>query len=143
MKTSNVIHFPSPANQLNLRPEQEIMIYVSLWLWDYLRRCLKRGLEGFIVPLSGGLDSSSVTCIVYSLCSLLYDQIIKGNQKVIEDFKVLYKDNNIVDEKLSPPKDICHKLLKCVYLSTRYSGTDSYERARSLAQCVGAQFVSP
>ncbi|VEL34092.1 unnamed protein product [Protopolystoma xenopodis] len=45
--------------------EEEIALGPSLWLWDMLRRS-KSG--GFFLCLSGGLDSSSVACIVYSMC---------------------------------------------------------------------------
>lgn len=37
------------------------------WLWDYLRRS---GLAGFFLPLSGGLDSASVACLVSLSLSL-------------------------------------------------------------------------
>ncbi|WAR07702.1 NADE-like protein [Mya arenaria] len=40
----------------------------ALWLWDYLRRS---GQGGFFLPLSGGIDSSSVACIVHSMCHLM------------------------------------------------------------------------
>ncbi|XP_054162564.1 glutamine-dependent NAD(+) synthetase-like [Oppia nitens] len=141
MQSNKYQHNPSIINHINLIPEQEIMLYCSLWLWDYLRRCLKRGMEGFIVPLSGGLDSSSVVCLVYSLCTLLYEQIVGKNKQIIDYFKILYKDENIV-EKIHSPQDICNKLLKCVYLSTRYSGQDSYDRALSLSQSVNCRFFS-
>ena len=129
------------GDQLALRPEQEIMIYCSLWLWDYLRRCIGRGLEGFVVPLSGGLDSSSVVCLVYSLCTLLYKQVANKNKIIIDYLKVLFKDETIAD-RIQSPKDICYKILKCVYLSTRYSGHDSHDRAQSLSQSVNCQFIA-
>lgn len=46
-------------------PEEEISRGPALWLWDMLRRS---GAGGFFLCLSGGLDSSSVACIVYSMC---------------------------------------------------------------------------
>ena len=67
-----------PVSVSYLMPEEEIR-YCSLitaahrhtpplhslgpacWLWDYLRRS---SLSGFFLPLSGGLDSSSVACLV-------------------------------------------------------------------------------
>ena len=141
LKTSNVSQKVTHFKHLNLRPEEEIMNYCSLWLWDYLRRCINRGLEGFIVPLSGGLDSASVVCLVYSLSTLLYQQMINKNQEIIENLKILFKNPKIVD-RIDSPKDICHKLLKCVYLSTRYSGRDSHDRAKSLAESVGCHFIA-
>ena len=37
----------------------------ACWLWDYLRRS---GASGFLLPLSGGADSSAVAAIVGSMC---------------------------------------------------------------------------
>ena len=49
-------------------PEEEICLGPACWLWDYLRRS-RQG--GFLVPLSGGLDSSSTATLVFSMCSLV------------------------------------------------------------------------
>jgi predicted amidohydrolase len=43
---------------------EEIVDAASCWLWDYLRRS---GGAGFMLPLSGGADSSSVALIVYKM----------------------------------------------------------------------------
>lgn len=52
-------------------PEEEIAFGPSCWLWDYLRRS---GASGFLLPLSGGADSSSVAAIVGCMCQL----VVKG-----------------------------------------------------------------
>lgn len=52
-------------------PEEEIALGPSCWLWDYLRRS---GASGFLLPLSGGADSSAVAAIVGCMCQL----VIKG-----------------------------------------------------------------
>ena len=49
-------------------PEEEICLGPACWLWDYLRRS-RQG--GFLVPLSGGMDSSSTATLVYSMCNLV------------------------------------------------------------------------
>ena len=49
-------------------PEEEILLGPACWLWDYLRRS---GQGGFLLPLSGGLDSSSTATLVYSMCNLV------------------------------------------------------------------------
>lgn len=41
-----------------------------LWMWDYLRRT---GQSGYLLPLSGGIDSSSVAALVYCMCCHVYD----------------------------------------------------------------------
>jgi NAD+ synthase (glutamine-hydrolysing) len=48
----------------------------ACWLWDYLRRS-KQG--GFFLPLSGGIDSCSTACIVYSMCCLVFEEIQKNS----------------------------------------------------------------
>jgi NAD+ synthase (glutamine-hydrolysing) len=55
-------------------PEEEIAFGPSCWLWDYLRRSRA---SGFLLPLSGGADSSSVAAIVGCMCQL----VIKGQAK--------------------------------------------------------------
>ena len=44
----------------------------ACWLWDYLRRS---GANGFLLPLSGGADSSAVAAIVGSMCQLVVKAI--------------------------------------------------------------------
>lgn len=44
----------------------------ACWLWDYLRRS---GASGFLLPLSGGADSSAVAAIVGSMCQLVVEAI--------------------------------------------------------------------
>lgn len=138
LKSSQVKKFPYTFPQLNCLPEEEIMMYCSLWLWDYLRRC--PGLEGFIVPLSGGLDSSSVACLVFSLCTLLSYQVEIYNEFVINKLKEILKETNV--QNMNSPQKICNKLLKTLYLATRYSGENSKNRAESLAKHINAQFLA-
>lgn len=47
----------------------------ACWLWDYLRRS---GQGGFFLPLSGGVDSTSTACIVFSMCTQICDAIKAG-----------------------------------------------------------------
>jgi NAD+ synthase (glutamine-hydrolysing) len=58
----------------------------ACWLWDYLRRS---GLRGFFLPLSGGLDSASVACLVGSMCTLVVDAIAEGYGHVANDLRQL------------------------------------------------------
>jgi NAD+ synthase (glutamine-hydrolysing) len=45
-------------------PQEECCLGPACWLWDYLRRS---GAAGFLLPLSGGADSSSVAAIVAAM----------------------------------------------------------------------------
>ncbi|GFZ01501.1 carbon-nitrogen hydrolase family protein [Actinidia rufa] len=51
-------------------PEKEIAFGPGCWMWDYLRRS---GASGFLLPLSGGADSSSVAAIVGCMCQLSFN----------------------------------------------------------------------
>jgi NAD+ synthase (glutamine-hydrolysing) len=47
-------------------------------------RCLT-GASGFLLPLSGGADSSAVATIVGVMCNLVLDAIKEGNEQVLRD----------------------------------------------------------
>ena len=53
----------------DMPPEEEIAFGgPCLWLFDYLRRSK---MKGFILPLSGGIDSAATACTVYGLATRL------------------------------------------------------------------------
>lgn len=78
-------------------PDEEISLAPACWLWDYLRFdtlfiikylfiiyllspfCKRRSCQGgFFLPLSGGVDSASSACMVYSMCDMIVDSVNKG-----------------------------------------------------------------
>ena len=65
----------SPSAPVSVRihsPEEECALGPACWMWDYLRRS---GASGFLLPLSGGADSSSGVyyCLHYYIRSLIID----------------------------------------------------------------------
>lgn len=50
-----------------LLPEEEIAYGPACWLWDYVRRS---GASGYLLPLSGGADSSSTAAITGCMCQV-------------------------------------------------------------------------
>lgn len=125
---------PNPT----LRFEQEIYHYVSLWLWDYLRRSR---MKGFMMPLSGGLDSSTVAVLVYSMCSQLHQMLC--DQSVQDYFKTCHGISpESIRIELQTPAAICGRILKCVYISTEYSSWATENRARLLSKAIGSNFSS-
>lgn len=60
-------HMHTAATPQYHLPEEEIALGPAAWLWDYLRRC---GAAGFLLPLSGGADSSATAAIVGSMCQV-------------------------------------------------------------------------
>ena len=127
--------------RIHMSASQEIHYYGSLWLWDYLRRC--PAATGFIIPLSGGADSSSVACLVYGMCHLVWESL-RVDPSVTPRIRKLFelKDGEKLTAKFEGPRDLCRKLLLCVYLKTKYSGRDTEDRAQQLAHLLGAEFRS-
>jgi hypothetical protein len=75
-----IAHNRSPSSQVDVLnpcllatipqfhcPEEEIALGPACWLWDYLRRS---GAGGYLLPLSGGADSSSSAAIVGCMCQV-------------------------------------------------------------------------
>eukprot|EP00959_Pyramimonas_sp_CCMP1952_P218887 4577064-Pyramimonas_sp.AAC.1 len=61
--------------------EEEIAYGPACWMWDYLRRS---GASGFLLPLSGGADSSSTAAIVGAMCQMVVGAVERGDQQVTE-----------------------------------------------------------
>ena len=142
--TIDVKNFEQPKNcepvlsqsLQHMSAPEELKTYGSLWLWDYLRKC--PGFKGFILPLSGGIDSSSVACLVYCMCDMLQDHI-RDPRNITDRIKKLLDLNE--GDPTPDAKAICSKLLRCVYLASEYSGSASQERASNLAKVLGAEFL--
>ena len=45
------------------------------------------GQGGFFLPLSGGVDSSSTACLVYSMCVLLVEAVQRGSEGTLQDVR--------------------------------------------------------
>ena len=124
----------APATPIQVKfhtAEEEICYGPACWLWDYLRRS---GLQGFFLPLSGGLDSSSTATIVYAMCHLLMNSIQNNDPIVIADIK------RIIGTENYPPtsaNDLLHKLLFTCFMSTSQSTPQSRSRAGQLAKIIG------
>ncbi|KAH9603123.1 hypothetical protein KSS87_002697, partial [Heliosperma pusillum] len=87
----------SPLKIRYHEPEEEIANGPACWLWDYLRRS---GASGFLLPLSGGADSSSVAAIVGWMCQL----VVKGPKYRI--FRTI-GNGNIVSFRVKKEKGLC------------------------------------
>lgn len=75
-RSDRALSTPSPIIEAKLHsPEEELVLGAACWLWDYLRRS---GASGFLLPLSGGADSSATAAIVGAMCqviSLSFDRL--------------------------------------------------------------------
>jgi NAD+ synthase (glutamine-hydrolysing) len=57
----------------------DIRLGPACWLWDYLRRSR---IQGYFLPLSGGIDSCATAVIVHSMCRLVAEAATKGGKLV-------------------------------------------------------------
>jgi NAD+ synthase (glutamine-hydrolysing) len=120
-------------------PEEEIALGPAAWLWDYLRRSKQ---AGFLIPLSGGLDSCSTATLVFSMCRMVVQAIKAGNKQVIEDVQriagALHEDNWLPET----PQELCNSLLYTVYMGmASQSSKETRDRAVKLSQAIGSYHV--
>ncbi|KAK1998608.1 carbon-nitrogen hydrolase [Colletotrichum falcatum] len=115
--------------------EEEIALCAGCYLWDYLRRS---GTAGYLVPLSGGIDSS----IVFSMCRIVMKAIEEGNAQVIEDVKRLAKyDGEGVLPKT--PQALCNQVFSTIYMGMKtQSSAETRQRAKDLAEAIGSYHIN-
>lgn len=139
-----------------LTPEEEISLGPALWLWDYLRRS---GASGFLLPLSGGADSSAVAAIVGSMCQIVFDALsYNGNDDCLVHARdCAQRDVGRIlgarpkgdtgkgdsEEALTVENaaDLANQILVTVYMGTENSSQETRARAATLAQEVGSYHV--
>lgn len=116
-------------------PEEEIAYGPACWLWDYLRRSKA---AGYLVPLSGGIDSCATATIVYSMCRLVVSEIKQGNQVVTEDARRLCGQ----DPKSLTAEQFCGHVFSTVFMGMKeQSSKETRRRAKKLAEAIGAQHI--
>ncbi|KAK1129292.1 hypothetical protein K0M31_020420 [Melipona bicolor] len=113
-------------------PDEEISMAPACWLWDYLRRSCQ---GGFFLPLSGGVDSASSACMVYSMCDMIVDSVNKGDTQVLSDIRKIVGDCEYVP---TDPKQLCNTLLVTCYMGTENSSSETKARATELASQIGS-----
>lgn len=117
-------------------PEEEIALGPACWLWDYLRRSRT---AGFLVPLSGGIDSCATATIVFSMCRQVVEEIGRGNQAVIDDTARLCGDGDV---RHMTPQEVCNRIFTTVYMGMKkQSSTETRARAAELSEAIGSHHV--
>ncbi len=111
-------------------PEEEFTRAISLGLFDYMR---KSRSHGFVVSLSGGADSTVVSCLVALMLKLATVEI--GIDALRS--RLAY----IPGVAASGDRELAHRLLTCVYQSTRNSSRTTQDAARTVAEAIGAEFL--
>lgn len=132
---STVASLPSLAREPTyLLPEEEIARGPACWLWDYLRRS---GFGGFLLPLSGGADSSSVAAIVGCMCQMTYKAAVEeGDMAVLAEVKRVGGYGK--EEVPVSPQEFANRVLTTVYMGTENSSVETRARSAALAAQVGS-----
>ncbi|GAA5917344.1 hypothetical protein JCM8208_000995 [Rhodotorula glutinis] len=120
-------------------PEEEIAYGPACWLWDYLRRS---GTSGYFVPLSGGIDSCATATIVFSMCRLVAKAAAEGNEQVISDARrITGEDAETSTYVPIDPREFCGRIFHTCYMGTKNSSNETRQRAKDLAEAIGAYHV--
>ncbi|OXB59573.1 hypothetical protein ASZ78_010087 [Callipepla squamata] len=117
-------------------PEEEICLGPACWLWDYLRRSKQ---AGFLLPLSGGIDSSATACIVYSMCHQVCLAVKNGNAEVLADARRVVHDETYVPED---PREFCKRVFTTCYMASENSSQGTRSRAQLLAEQIGSYHIN-
>jgi NAD+ synthase (glutamine-hydrolysing) len=111
-------------------PDEEFTRAVSLGLFDYMRKSRSRG---FTVSLSGGADSSAVSCLVALAVHFAAAQLGQDGLKAALPHMDL--------SGCETPRALIARLLTCVYQTTRNSGRVTRDAARAVAGALGARYL--
>jgi NAD+ synthase (glutamine-hydrolysing) len=110
--------------------EEEFTRAVALGLFDYLR---KSHTHGFVVSISGGVDSAAVATLAACTVHLAVNQLglngLKQQLAYIDGLRACPDTRSVIGQ-----------LLTCVYQSTRNSSATTLQAARNVAQALGATF---
>ncbi|KAK4898951.1 glutamine-dependent NAD(+) synthetase [Elasticomyces elasticus] len=130
---------PTPSQEPRYHlPVEEIALGPACWLWDYLRRSRA---AGFLVPLSGGIDSCATATIVFSMCRLVVQAMQDGNDVVLADAKRLYGDDAGFSTRISA-EQLCNKIFTTVFMGMKQqSSKETRTRAHDLAAAIGANHI--
>ncbi|KAK6263298.1 hypothetical protein QUC31_009114 [Theobroma cacao] len=123
----------SPQKIMYHSPEEEIAFGPGCWLWDYLRRS---GASGFLLPLSGGADSSSVAAIVGCMCQLVVKEIANGDEQVKAD--AIWIGNYTDGQFPTDSKEFAKRIFYTVYMGSENSSEATKMRAKVLADEIGS-----
>lgn len=101
-----------------------------LGLFDYMR---KSKSEGFVVSLSGGVDSSAASCLVSLMVKHGVAQLgLPGFKKKLSHVQGI--------ASLKGEAALTKRLLACVYQASENSSKETRDAARAVAKEIGAEF---
>ena len=121
------VHYHTPAEEIARGP--------ACWLWDYLRRSRT---QGFLLPLSGGIDSCATAVIVHSMCRLVCEACERHNEQVLQDARRIVGEAEGSTWVPESPQALAQRLFVTCYMGTTNSSQATRDRARDLAKAIGS-----
>ncbi|MCH7476796.1 MAG: NAD(+) synthase [SAR324 cluster bacterium] len=117
---------------------EEFVRAVSLGLWDYLRKSRSRG---FVVSLSGGVDSASVAVLTWSMVRLALAELgWEGFRDKLAHIPDLPRPRAPLTDPESV-RPLVNRLLYTVYQATPNSSAETRAAARALSEQLGARHI--
>lgn len=108
--------------------EEEFARVISLGLFDYLR---KSKSFGFVISLSGGADSSSISTLCFMAICLAENEL--GFDGLKRKLSYIPWVNSVQNRK-----ELMSKLVTTIYQGTENSSSDSRQSAKELAEFIGS-----
>ncbi|CAD7695941.1 unnamed protein product [Ostreobium quekettii] len=130
---SKAIRTTQPIQPRIHAPEEELAYGPACWLWDYLRRS---GASGYLLPLSGGADSSSTAAIVGCMCQMVVKAVGSGNLEVEEDARRIGQYGP--GEPIDNARELAQRIFTTLYLGTVNSSEETRLRSKMLAEQIGS-----
>ncbi|KAB1251372.1 Glutamine-dependent NAD synthetase [Camelus dromedarius] len=93
---------------------------------------------GFLLPLSGGVDSAATACLVYSMCRQVCEAVKDGNREVLADIRTIVDQPSYTPQD---PRELCGRILTTCYMAGENSSRETCDRAKELAQQVGSHHL--
>uniref|UniRef100_A0A8D0HBE5 Glutamine-dependent NAD(+) synthetase n=1 Tax=Sphenodon punctatus TaxID=8508 RepID=A0A8D0HBE5_SPHPU len=94
---------------------------------------------GFLLPLSGGMDSSATACLVYSMYHQVCLAVMNGNQDVLDDVRRVVNDETYTPKD---PREFCGRVFTTCYMASENSSEETHARAKLLAEQIGSYHIN-
>jgi NAD+ synthase (glutamine-hydrolysing) len=134
---SSFIQVTPPKEGLHISsPQEECCLGPACWLWDYLRRS---GAAGYLLPLSGGADSSSVCAIVSAMCHLVVEAAPHDEQVAADVRRVCRQEEDWLPQT---PQELASIIFHTIFMGTENSSEKTTSRAKRLGEAVGSYHLT-
>ncbi|CRG99478.1 glutamine-dependent NAD(+) synthetase, putative [Plasmodium relictum] len=122
---------------------EELSFNCALFLWNILHLTKSKG---FMLAISGGIDSSFVACMVYILSIMIEinlnekKYLINKEHLSLDDELFLKKIKHLLIDKACR-KDICNKILNTISLPSKNSSENTKLFSEMLSKCLNSYHI--